>query len=123
MVAYSTSAATTTPKRISQKNVCEATVTFLQQNYHLPIDFKQEAAKFQMSYSAFRKLIKNNFGKAPQQLVNEIRLQKKAHKMVRFSHLSISEIAEKTGFNSVYYFSRAYKKYYGKSPQFFRKSM
>ncbi len=51
-------------------------------------------------------------------------LQRRLHyakKLLKTTELSVSEIAEKAGFTAYNYFSRVYKKKYGKSPRYYRK--
>ncbi|WP_042479281.1 response regulator transcription factor [Bacillus ndiopicus] len=49
--------------------------------------------------------------------INNYRLEKAKAKMLNNPKLSISEIAEQSGFNSQHYFSVAFKKKYGKAPR------
>ncbi|MNL84900.1 HTH-type transcriptional activator RhaS [compost metagenome] len=51
--------------------------------------------------------------------MNEIRLNKAAH-LLRTSSAPVKVIAEQTGFADIPYFSRAFKKKHGVSPQIFR---
>lgn len=44
-----------------------------------------------------------------------------AKKLLKTTELSIPEIASKMGFSDYNYFSRVYKKHYGKSPKYYRK--
>jgi len=53
--------------------------------------------------------------KSPSQLITETRLQH-ALSLLKESNYSISEIAYGTGYESLAYFSRTFKKHYGKSP-------
>lgn len=50
-----------------------------------------------------------------------IRRLHKAKKMLKTTDISISEIARKVGFTDYNYFSKVYKKRYGKSPRYYRK--
>ena len=51
----------------------------------------------------------------PLNLIVTHRMQK-AHDLLRDNTLSISEVAYACGFESLAYFSRSFKKYYGVSP-------
>lgn len=53
--------------------------------------------------------------------VNTLRLEK-AKEMLGNSKMNVSEVAERTGFESLSYFSKQFKKKYGVSPQDFRKN-
>lgn len=68
---------------------------------------------------AYRK-IKSFTRMAPNQLIQESRLQKALNKMVQ-SNKTIAEIGFETGFNSPTYFTRVFKKRFGISPTEFTK--
>lgn len=84
------------------------------------IDVPALARDLGISHSAFRKHFKQITGRPPLQYQIEIRLNK-ARRLLRNSSLSIQEIAEQLGFESIYYFSRLFKKKTGESPLAYRK--
>ena len=79
------------------------------------IDFQALAAELGISYSAFRHRFKQSTGLPPGQYQIQIRLNK-ARRLLLNTPLSISDIAEQLGFESIYYFSRLFKKKTGLSP-------
>lgn len=60
-------------------------------------------------------------GKTPNELILAIRLKKAANYLINQPEMSITEISEKTGFNSQRYFSKCFKSAYSISPQAYRK--
>ncbi|VGO14013.1 HTH-type transcriptional activator Btr [Pontiella desulfatans] len=78
------------------------------------------ARKLGISYSAFRQRFKQITGLPPGQFQIQIRLNK-ARNLLRNSPLSVADIAEQLGFESIYYFSRLFKKKTGCSPLAYRK--
>ncbi|MET6997781.1 helix-turn-helix domain-containing protein [Chitinophaga defluvii] len=76
-------------------------------------------AEFPVSYSKFRSSFKRLVGKSPNQYHLYLRLKKSAELLTNTT-LTISEIAYQTGFESLYYFSRLFKKKYGVSPKQYR---
>ncbi len=72
-----------------------------------------------VSYSKFRKVFKQVTGESPNQYYLNLRL-KKATSLLDSSNLPINEIAYQTGFESVFYFSRLFKKKYALSPKAYR---
>lgn len=60
-------------------------------------------------------------GKTPNELILAIRLKKAANYLINHPEMSITEISEKTGFNSQRYFSKCFKSAYSISPQAYRK--
>ena len=90
------------------------------QNAEQAIDYPQLSRELGISHSAFRNHFKQITGLPPGQYQIHIRLNK-ARRLLRNSTLSIQEIAEQLGFESIYYFSRLFKKKTGCSPLAFRK--
>ena len=85
------------------------------------INFQALARDLGISYSAFRHRFKQITGLPPGQYQIHIRLNQ-ARRLLRNSPLSITDISEQLGFESIYYFSRLFKKKTGHSPLAFRNS-
>ncbi len=85
------------------------------------IDLQQLAARLGMSYSRFRSLFEEHTGMPPRQYHLQIRINK-AERLLAETDLTVSEIAARLGFSSVYYFSRLFSKKAGTSPTAFRKN-
>jgi signal transduction histidine kinase/DNA-binding response OmpR family regulator len=68
-----------------------------------------------LSHTQLYRKLKAVTGKTPSQFIRSIRLRK-AMELLQTSGLNISEIAYKVGFNDPNYFSRVFKKEYGKAP-------
>jgi len=83
------------------------------------IDCQQLARELGISYSAFRHRFKQITGLPPGQYQIQIRLNK-ARSLLRNSPLSVADIAAQLGFESIYYFSRLFKKKTGLSPREWR---
>ena len=84
-------------------------------------DFNTYAAHNGISYSSFRRLFKEHTGLSPNQYLLEIRMRK-ARSLLTNTTLSVQRIAEETGFDSSFYFSRFFKQRTGLSPLNFRKA-
>ena len=89
-------------------------------NAELSIDFPHLATELGISYSAFRHRFKQITGLPPGQFQIQIRLNKARH-LLRNSPRSVADIADQLGFESIYYFSRLFKKKTGLSPLAYRK--
>jgi AraC-like DNA-binding protein len=91
----------------------------LQNSLEDPVQMELLAKDLAMSYSKFRKAFKEITGESPNQYHLNLRLQKAKELLINTS-LSINEIAMETGFDSLFYFSKLFKKKTGKSPKSFR---
>ncbi|QNL48204.1 AraC family transcriptional regulator [Olivibacter sp. SDN3] len=91
----------------------------LQESIENPINLEEMVKELPMGYSKFRKSFKAITGVSPNQYHLDLRLDK-AKELLSSTNLTINEIAYKTGFGSIFYFSRLFKKKNGRSPKAFR---
>ncbi|WP_045520798.1 helix-turn-helix domain-containing protein [Neobacillus niacini] len=77
--------------------------------------------KLQVSRGYFFELFKKATGLSPMQYINHFRISR-AKDDLRFTKLTITEIAEKNHFSSIHYFSRMFRKLTGQTPREFRES-
>ena len=84
------------------------------------VDLETLARRSGMSYSRFRSAFKKSTGSSPRQYHLEIRINK-ARNLLNQTDLLIEEIADRSGFSSVYYFSRCFKARTGLSPSAYRR--
>lgn len=92
---------------------------FLRENLEAPLDMKQLLRELPMSYSKFRKMFKQATGESPNQYHLNLRLDK-ARELLNTTNLNVTEVAYNLGFDSVFYFSKLFKKKNGVSPKSFR---
>ncbi|MEI6060555.1 MAG: AraC family transcriptional regulator [Bacteroidota bacterium] len=69
----------------------------------------------------FQKIFSLYVGESPKQYMMRLRLERIAHYLVLYPELSIGEASFQCGFSSPSTFIRAFKKYYGTTPEAFRK--
>ena len=91
----------------------------MQESIENPVEIDQLLEEIPMSYSKFRQAFKKTTGFSPNQYYLNIRLNK-AKELLNFTSLSINEIAYHTGFESIFYFSKLFKKKNGISPRDYR---
>jgi len=94
----------------------------IQESFEDNLDMERLARELPMGYSAFRKAFKRITGESPNQYHLNLRLER-AKNLLATTVLNISEIADQTGFESVFYFSKLFKKKNGISPNAFRKAI
>jgi AraC-like DNA-binding protein len=91
----------------------------LQESIDSPENLEEVLKDLPMSYSSFRKIFKEQMGISPNQYVLELRLDK-AMQLLRATNMSINEIADQAGFDSISYFSRMFKQRTSISPKEYR---
>ncbi len=105
----------------SQSSSCgwqniEKGIRFMHANYQKPgITIEEVSRNAGQSMPYFCKLFKDYIGMPPLQYLNQHRISCAKELMIK-STMNLSEIAEKTGFSSIYNFSKVFKKVCGESP-------
>ncbi|MBU2921573.1 AraC family transcriptional regulator [Winogradskyella psychrotolerans] len=98
-----------------EEELCKKIIDFIRENLNTEVDFKKLASEHHLSYNRFRTVFKNNTGVSLQQYLIQERLEHAKRLMVNTT-LSLKEISAKTGFNSLFYFSKVFKNKMGYSP-------
>ncbi|MBK0378443.1 helix-turn-helix domain-containing protein [Mucilaginibacter segetis] len=93
----------------------------IQESFEDNLDMEKLAMELPMGYSSFRKAFKRITGESPNQYHLNLRLER-AKNLLATTVLNINEIAYQTGFDSVFYFSKLFKKKNGISPKIYRKN-
>ena len=93
---------------------------YIEQNFHQPITLEELAKLSDMSVTNFRREWKKIYSEAPLQYRDSIRLYY-AKEYLNSGYYTVSEIAEKCGFDDVSYFVRFFKKQTGLTPGEFKK--
>lgn len=96
-----------------------AAVGYIQKNYAKPITVPQLAEMYGLSPKYFGTLFKNVTGKSVNKFIEETRIAA-AREMLLGTDMTVSEIAEKAGFSSIYYFSRCFREHEKLTPVGFR---
>lgn len=96
-------------------------LTYIRMHSAEPISLPTVAAHFSLSESYTARLFRQNLGMRCCDYINQIRLSA-ACELLSNTELSVGEIAERVGYQSIYYFSRLFSRRYHLSPRAFRNS-
>ncbi|MGN1047082.1 MAG: helix-turn-helix domain-containing protein [Eubacteriales bacterium] len=95
-------------------------IAYIQKNFSSEANIGQYAAMCCLSVSRFSHLFKEITGKSPYSYQTSLRMTKAAE-MLLLSDAPVGDIAASAGYADPLYFSRAFRKYYGASPEKYRK--
>lgn len=105
-------------QRRSDSDVAGQAVKYIAENYGKDITLATASNYFDLSYSYFSRMFKENIGVSFSQYLLKVRMEE-ARKMLLFSDAKIGDIAKRVGYNdeNVQNFTRAFKNYFGKPPK------
>jgi AraC family transcriptional regulator len=109
------------PIEKDHNNRIRKVLAFIQENLSIDIPLAKMAAIANFSPFHFQKLFTQYVGESPKQYVLRLRLERIAHNLILYPEQSVFELSLQSGFSSPSTFSRAFKHYYGKTPDKFRK--
>lgn len=100
--------------------IFEAAKAYIESHLHEDLSVEQLCKELQIGRTKLYEIFRNELKMG----ISKYILRRKMHrakKLLKTTDLSISEIAYNVGFSDYNYFSRVYKKIYGKSPKHYRK--
>ncbi|MFN0602913.1 helix-turn-helix domain-containing protein [Facklamia hominis] len=100
----------------------QAIIDFLESHILEVHEVQELVNQFDLSRSSLQALFNKYTGKSPKSYINQLRL-KKAKQYIHESQLTLSQIAEKLGYGSIQYFSRAFRREFNQSPSQYAKSI
>lgn len=107
-------------KELKGVDVLDHCRDYLEQHYMEEITLDLMAEKYYFNASYFSTIFKNYFGKSFSNYLIELRMHK-AKELLASSDHKIKEVANKVGYKDANYFIRAFKKFYGYTPEEYRK--
>jgi len=99
--------------------IIDAVQRFIDRNYAEEINLGQLAERFYLNPTYLSELFKKTTGSTFSEYLTGVRMAKAAELLER-SGLRVADVAELTGFSNASYFSSAFKKYFGVSPNDYR---
>ncbi|MEY8338048.1 helix-turn-helix domain-containing protein [Lachnospiraceae bacterium 62-35] len=95
-------------------------ISFIEQNYKNPITIEDIAEFCNLNRSYLGKIFRSSLNQTLQQFLIYYRMNRAAE-LLKFSDMSVNEVAGSVGYPNQLHFSRAFKKTYDKSPSVWRK--
>jgi AraC-like DNA-binding protein len=102
-----------------QSDPIEKAITYISENIQSRLTLEMISGQANLSVSHFSMLFKNKTGYTPVEYVNHLKIQI-ACQNLQFTNLRIKEIAELSGIEDPYYFSRVFNSLMGVSPTQYR---
>ncbi len=100
--------------------IFDAAKAYIENNLHEDISIEQLCKELKIGRTKLYEIFRNELKMGISKYILRRRVHR-AKKLLKTTDLSISEIAHNVGFSDYNYFSRVYKKTYGKSPKHYRK--
>ncbi len=106
----------------NENALANAVKTYLERNYADPtLDTKRLCEQFFISRATLFRLFNEKLGTPPGAYLHKIRLERAAFLLVT-TERSVTQISEEIGFGDFPYFSKLFKKHFGRSPGEYRKN-
>lgn len=105
-----------------ESNLFHDMVNFLKENIEERNEVNDLVENYQLSRSTIQSLFQKYANTTPKTYINHIRLNR-SKELMKHTSLSISQIADKLGYGSLPYFSRAFSQEFGMTPSAYAKSI
>ncbi|CAH1203099.1 helix-turn-helix domain-containing protein [Paenibacillus sp. JJ-223] len=105
----------------AESDMVDVVAAYIAGHYRQNLELKELAALAGCSVRQLQRRFKQEKQLGPMEYVIQLRMES-ASRMLRHTDAPIGEIAERMGYRDTYYFSRAFKKYYGVPPQLYRRN-
>nr|WP_145403253.1 helix-turn-helix domain-containing protein [Paenibacillus xylanexedens] len=103
----------------AESDMVDVVASYIASHYRQNLELKELAVLAGCSVRQLQRRFKQEKQLGPMEYVIQLRMES-ASRMLRHTDASIGEIADKLGYRDMYYFSRAFKKYYGIPPLHYR---
>ncbi len=123
MVVYLSRQYDTQEKGIEGNNLMHLAnaISFIEDHYLEPLSLEDIAGKSDISIRHLNRIFRSYYQMTPISYLQKLRLEKACH-LLKNGNMSITEISYECGFNDSNYFTRQFKKAFGKSPKAYRQN-
>ncbi len=109
----------TSDRKYGAEKAFTPAINYITDHLHEEITLEQLADVMRFEKTYFSKKFKRATGKAPMDFIRDARLAK-AKNLLLFSDMSITQIADVVGYQTIHYFTATFKKHFGVPPHRFR---
>ena len=102
--------------------IAQSAKRLIDTHYRTGLDLDVLARKLETSRSSLCRAFRTAYDITPMFYLRQLRMAE-AEELLIGTDLPVGQIAERCGFNDIYYFSRAFKQHYGQTPTGFRSLM
>lgn len=106
----------------SQNPHVNKALEYIHTNYHRDIQVQELADSLHLNGNYLTKLFKQEMGITPIRYIQTMRFEKARH-LLKYTHLTVAEVARQVGISDTLYFSRGFKAFCGCSPSEYRKKV
>lgn len=107
--------------RPDKTNLGEQVIQYINGNYRSPLTLQKLSGLFYVNQIYLRQLIKKTSGKSFNTLLNELRLEEAARIIRKDPDISLSALALSLGYTDAHYFTKVFKRYFGRTPSELKK--
>lgn len=109
------------PIEMTESDRYRRALLYIHKNFRRNLTVAEVAAQVYLVPDYFSFYFEKNMGMSCSRYINKLRMEL-AREYILATDMSLKEIVYKCGFNSFSYFSSVFKKYYGYSPGYYRKT-
>mgnify|MGYP000270817492 CR=1 FL=1 len=106
--------------KIQMRSAIYEVLNYIKEHLHESLTVNDLAKRFNLSPDHFSKVFQQRFGMRPSKYIQTVRIER-SETLLLTTNNTLAQIAEKTGWESVSYYTRIFKKVTGQTPGQFRK--
>jgi len=105
--------------KIQVRSTFYEVLNYIKEHLHEPMTVNELASRYNLSADHFSRVFQQKFGLRPSKYIQSVKIERSETLLITTNN-TIAQIAEKTGWENVSYYTRVFKKVTGKTPGQFR---